>query len=152
MNLYFSGIAGEAEYHILESAGVKRLLVDQFDLKHVPPEHAQVALDSGVYRAFKRHLKLELADYLAVARNKGPFDFAVALDVIGDAQATRENWRRLLSLRSVDDPPFIPVFQWGGHPDDLKRYLDEDRIVGIGGLVNLMRKKDQHMLDQLGEL
>jgi len=37
MNLYFSGIAGVAEYRMLESAGVERLLVDPFDLKHIPP-------------------------------------------------------------------------------------------------------------------
>lgn len=60
MELYFSGIAGKIEYRMLESAGVERLLVDQFDLEHIPPERAHVALDSGAYRAFKRHLKLDL--------------------------------------------------------------------------------------------
>src|SRR5262249_45540948 len=152
MNLYFSGIAGAAEYRMLESAEVKHLLVDPVDLKHISPGRVHVALDSGAYRAFKRHFSLDIANYLAVVRSNGPFDFAVALDVIGDAQATRENWERLCSLRISDDPPFVPVFQWGSHQDDLMRYLDEVPVVGIGGLAKLMREKDERMLCQLGEL
>lgn len=152
MKLYFSGLSGPSEYHMLEAAGVRHLLVDPFDLKHIPVGRAHLALDCGAYRAFKRNLKLGLDDYLAIARSRGPFDFAVSLDEIGDAEKTRENWERLRSLKSIDDPPFIPVFQWGGDSDHLARYLDEASIVGIGGLVTLMREKDERMLDQLREL
>jgi len=152
MKLYFSGVAGASEYQMLESAGVERLLVDPFDLKHVPLERTHVALDSGAYRAFKHNLKLDLEDSLAVVRNHGPFDFAVALDIISNPQASRENWEQLRRLKSGDDPPFVPVFQWGGDRDDLKRYLDESPVVGIGGLVILMRNKDEQMLQQLGDL
>jgi hypothetical protein len=152
MNLYFSGIAGHSEYSLLEAAGIRHLLVDQFDLKHVRAGRAHLALDSGAYRAFKKGLNLDLEEYLTFARNHGPFDFAVSLDKIGDPQASRENWERLQRLKSADDPPFIPVFQWRGERDDLKRYLDEASVVGIGGLVTLMREKDMEMLEQLGEL
>jgi hypothetical protein len=158
MKLYFSGISGPSEYCMLESAGVKRMLVDPFDLKHIPSGRAHVALDSGAYRVLKRNLKrkrklnLDLESYLTVVRSRGPFDFAVSLDVIGDAAKTRENWKRLRSLKSVDDPPFIPVFQWGSPNDELKRYLDEAPVVGIGGLVGLMRDKNERMLTQLRDL
>jgi hypothetical protein len=36
MKFYFSGVSGAGEYGMLAAAGVCRLLVDQFDLPHVP--------------------------------------------------------------------------------------------------------------------
>ncbi len=111
-----------------------------------------MALDSGAYHALKNNLKLDLDRYLSFVRNHGPFDFAVSLDVIGDSRASRENWDHLRRLRSTDDPEFVPVFQWGGADDDLRRYLDEAPVVGIGGLVHLMKKKDRPTLEQLGAL
>jgi hypothetical protein len=152
MKLYFSGIAGPSEYRMLERAGVRHLLADPFDLKHIPAGRPHVALDSGAYRAFKGGLSLDLERYLTFVRSHGPFDFAVSLDEIGAPRASRENWERLRRLRSNDDPPLVPVFQWGGERDDLKRYLDEADLVGIGGLVDPMRNKNERMLDQLGEL
>jgi hypothetical protein len=152
MNIYFSGIAGAFEYQMLVSAEVERMLVDPFNHKHIPPGRAGVALDSGACLAFENNLKLDLDWYLNFVRNHGPFDFAVSLDVIGNSRAGRENWDRLRRLRSTDDPEFVPVFQWGGADDDLKHYLDEAPVVGIGGLVHLMKKKDRPTLEQLGSL
>jgi hypothetical protein len=155
MRLYFWGIAGPTEYHMLEEAGVTHLLVDPFDHKHIPKRsegRVHVALDSGAYRASKQQLILDLERYVDFARSHGPFDFAVSLDVLGDPARSRENWERLQRLRSDDDPRYLPVFQWGGEHDDLERYLDEAPVVGIGGLVNLMRRKDEQTIEQLGEL
>src|SRR5262245_3812162 len=122
MRLYFSGVAGASEFRMLESAGVEHLLVDPFDFKHIKPGRAHIVLDSGAYRSYKRGVELDL-------------------DVIGDARASQENWERLRRLEIEDDPPFIPVFQWGSDRGDLARYLDEAPVVGIGGLVTLMREK-----------
>jgi hypothetical protein len=153
MKLYFSGIGGHSEYKMLEKAGIKHLLVDPVDYEHISPKRLRVALDSGAYRGFKRGYLPDLEKYLAFARSHGPFDFAVSLDVIRDPKASRENWERIQQLKRINDPTiFIPVFQWGGESDDLKRYLDEAPVVGIGGLVLLMRNKNKEMLDQLGEL
>jgi len=153
MKLYFSGISGHSEYKMLKEAGVKHLLVDPVDYQYIPPKRLRVALDSGAYRASKRGYIPDLEKYLAFTRSHGPFDFAVSVDVIRDPKASRENWERLRQLKRSDEPTiFIPVFQWGGEPDDLKRYLDEAPVVGIGGLVSMMRNRDEQMLDQLGEL
>lgn len=153
MKLYFSGISDHSAYAMLKQAGVKNLLVDPFDYAHIPPKRSHVALDSGAYRAFKHGYNPDLERYIAFTRSHGPFDFAVSLDVIGDPKSSRENWERLRQLKANNEPTkFIPVFQWGGERDDLKRYLDEAPVVGIGGLVIRMRKKDDQMLDQLGEL
>jgi hypothetical protein len=152
MQFYFSGISNHSAYKLLEAAGVQHLMADPFDQKHIPAMRDHLALDSGAYRAFKRGLSLDLEEYLAFVRSHGPFDFAVSLDKIGDHQVTRGNWERLRRLRSDDDPQFTPVFQWGGERDDLKRYLDEAPVVGIGGLATLMRNKHEQMLGQLGEL
>lgn len=133
MNPYFSGVAGASEFQMLESAGVKRILVDPFDLKNIQRGRVSIAIDSGAYRASKRQLNLDLDNYLNFVRNRGPFDFALALDVIGDARASWRNWERLRGLVVKDDPPIIPVFQWGSNRDDLIRYLGEAPVVGIGG-------------------
>ncbi|SRR6266498_4614542 len=153
MKLYFSGISGHSEYKMLKEAGVEHLLVDPVDYQYIPPKRLRVALDSGAYRASKRGYTPDLEKYLAFTRSHGPFDFAVSLDVIRDPKASRENWERIQQLKRINDPTiFIPVFQWGGESDDLKRYLDEAPVVGIGGLVSLMRNKDEQMLKQLGKL
>jgi len=68
---------------MLGSAGVGRSLVDPFNLKCVLPGRTHVALDSGAYHAFKHKLSLEYR--LAIVRDHSPFDFAVALDIIGNA-------------------------------------------------------------------
>ncbi len=44
MNIYFSGIAGASEYQMLVSAEVKRMLVDPFKHKHIPPGRAWLSI------------------------------------------------------------------------------------------------------------
>ena len=36
--LYFSGVASRREFQLLQQAGVKRIMVDPFDLKNVPAD------------------------------------------------------------------------------------------------------------------
>jgi hypothetical protein len=153
MKLYFSGISDDSAYRMLKQAGGKHLLVDPSDYAHIPAKRPHVALDSGAYRAFNRGYRLDPEKYLVFALGHGPFDFTVSPDVIGNPRASRENWERLRRLTPKHElTRFMPVFQWGGNRRDLERYLDEAPVVGIGGLVMMMRAKDEEMLDQLGEL
>jgi len=56
--LYFSGVASRREFKLLQQAGVKRIMVDPFDLKNIPADwDGEVLLDSGAYRAFKQPRK-----------------------------------------------------------------------------------------------
>jgi hypothetical protein len=137
VNFYFSGVSGASEYGMLAAAGVRHLLVDQFDLPNVPCGHERVALDSGAYRAMKKRLHLRVDDYIRLIRNSGPFDFVVSLDVIGDTASSRANWE---TMRRAGVEA-LPV--------ELRAYLYEAQIVGCGGLATLMRNKDARMLDEL---
>jgi hypothetical protein len=146
MKFYFSGVSGTSEYRMLDEAKVRHVLVDQFDLPNVPRGREGVALDSGAYRAGKKNLRLNVDDYIRVIRDSGPFDFIVSLDVIGDPASSRDNWEAMkrAGVRA------LPVWQWGAAPEDeLKAYLDEAQVVGIGGLATSMRNKDARMLDEL---
>ena len=147
--MYFSGVSSVQELSMLQEAGVKSVLVDQFDLPHCVSWPGNLALDSGAYRAFKKNLTLDVGAYVAlIEAQEFNFDFVVTLDVIGDAVKTRNNWR----FMRQSTIPFIPVYQWSAKEDYLLRYLDESYIVGIGGLVSAMRDKNQQMYDQLGDL
>lgn len=146
MKFYFSGVSGASEYRMLAEAGVRHILVDQFDMYNIPRGRECVALDSGAYRAGKKNLNLNVGDYIRIIRDSGPFDFIVSLDVIGDPARSRDNWEAMkrAGVRA------LPVWQWGAAPEDeLKAYLDEAQIVGIGGLAVSMRNKDARMLDEL---
>jgi len=141
---YFSGLSGATEANVLKSAGVDHVLVDPKDLGNAQG-FGHVALDSGAYRAFKKGESLNIPNYLQLATS-GEFDFFVAPDVIGDPQASHDNWE------THKRPGMVPVWQWGGDEGQLTSYLDEANIVGIGGLVQLMRDKDEKMLKKLIEL
>jgi hypothetical protein len=141
---YFSGLASHVEAGLFREAGVKNVLVDPKDLANAEG-FENVALDSGAYRAFKSQTALDIPAYLALARSR-PFAFHVAPDVVGNAELTRANW---LAYRQ---PGMAPVWQWGDSRENLLRYLDEAPLVCIGGLVQLMRSKDEAMLAELHDI
>lgn len=159
MDLYFSGVASPTEYRWLKQAGVEHILVDQFDLKHVPDDDRPVALDTGAYKISKSggRLALDVGAYVETALTRGPFSQVFAPDVIGDPATTKRYWRAVKG-RGVE---FTPVYHWQAHdPDLLSFYLDEAPRVAVGGLVKLMREGKTaeqkrarlRMLEQLGEI
>ena len=92
MNFYFSGVSGASEYGMLTAAGVRYLLVDQFDPQNVPRRRERVALDSGAYRAMKNRLHLRADDYIRLIRNSSPFRSSGLADKVawGHEQSTLE--------------------------------------------------------------
>ncbi len=153
MKLYFSGVKSGRELTMLELAGVSHILVDQFDAwaSGVLAWDGHVALDSGAYWAFKRKKVLRVEAYrqtvLALGRRR-KFDFIVGLDDIGDPWRSKLNWVQLAD-RGVET---MPVWQWTAPEKDLEFYLRRAPVVGIGGLVHLMREKDRAMLEALVHL
>lgn len=144
MKLYFSGVSGKAEYDMLLEAGVDKILVDPADLVNVNGFKGSLALDSGAYRAFKQGKPIDMAAYINFAK-KSPYDFRVMVDVIGDPFKTHQNWIKTFKREGL----FIPVWQWGASSSYLIEYFKDSPIVGVGGLVQLMRDKDENMLKQL---
>lgn len=147
MRLYFSGVAGKSEADMLKTAGVTHVLVDPTDMLNAAfGGFRNIALDSGAYRIFKKGGELDIHDYLDTVHSYG-WDFCMAPDVIGDPEATKKNWQFVRLHNQI-----IPVWQWGASEEDLKFYLDERELVAIGGLVPLMRAKDEDMLAHLTAL
>ncbi|MBE9179365.1 hypothetical protein IQ268_12410 [Oculatella sp. LEGE 06141] len=74
----------------------------------------------------------------------GNYTWISAPDVIGDPEATYQNWlmaRRWLKQNFESFPiRMIPVWGWDTPKKFLNHYLQHSRVVGIGGLVMLMRQ------------
>lgn len=158
MKLYFSGIKDAESIAILEAAGVSHYLINWTDfalLRASIPEQASLICDCN---AFKLQGQLiNVPNYLQFIDNcDRTFDFVVAPDVMRNAEATLHNWNQVKHLKDI---PWMPVWGWGMDEDLLKRYLDEAPIVGVGGLVSLMREgqwnknpEAQKMLEMLSDI
>lgn len=152
MKFYFSGIDSRKTYALLEKAGVRFILVDQFDVRNIPVGRKGVMLDSGAYRAWKNSWTLSMEFYAETARAFGPFEQITTLDVFGDNRASYENWARLKCDHGLVT---MPVWFFSEKEEDLKllhNYSLWSNIVGIGGLVPAMRAKDTEMLEGLDRL
>lgn len=154
MKFYHSGIGKPArgsalseEFLMLQKAGVSYILADQFQLKYLGDYRRGVALDCGSYYAFKKRVVLNLESYLETARTRGPFDFTVALDAVGNYRLSHAYWEAAKQAGLA--PGMIPVWQFGAPESYLEQYLDESHLVGIGGLAMLMREKNEEMRRKL---
>lgn len=164
LEMWYSGVSSQRELEILLAAGVKRILLDPFqfrklknDLSLVLPEDVELMLDSGAYAAFKsRRPLLAVSEFLDVAHESfvdrngtlRNFNRVVAPDVIQNPELTLTRWNEVKKLVL----PWIPIWQWGGDRAVLEQMLCESPVVGIGGLVPLMRAQDSMMLEQLQRL
>ena len=140
MDFYFSGLESPVEVRLVVQGGATHLLVDPQQYRSLGgvPDGLRVALDSGAYRHFKRGSKLDVEtwqrtlEYLPLER----FDWITAPDVIGDSERTWQHWLRVRHL-----PKLMPVYPWGDDRERLRQYLDQAPVVGLGGLVPLVRSK-----------
>lgn len=147
MKLYFSGLGGAEEAAALREAGIQAVLADPRDLPRALA-FPRVVLDSGAYRAWKKGGAVDPDAYLELVKSLGGrIEFAVAPDVIGDPEATYRNW-----LRVRRHPKVVPVWQWGAPRERLEEHLAERELVCVGGLVPLMRARDEKMLAELEAL
>lgn len=151
---------------MLQAAKTSHWLIDPFDLACLEafiPKTVELVLDSGAYKLWKQNEQvIDVRAYLQTVESfisKG-FSFAriVAPDVFGDFERTWDNWQQVKDISY----PWMPVWGWGDSRDRLLRYLDDAPVVGVGGLVPLMRmgswgnaeekEQAQAMLDQLEAL
>lgn len=136
MDFYFSGLRDRRDVALLRDAGVPRVLVDPHDARNAA-DFPHAILDSGAYRAWKAGKPLDVARLLLVAHSR-PWDFVVA-DVFGDAEAGLNVWRDLVA--ALPGQPVMPVWPWGADKSLLATYLAEAPVVGLGGLVPLLRNR-----------
>lgn len=138
MDFYFSGIAGRQEFEMLAAAGVKNLLVDHADARHIPFPRRIEMLDSGAYRSFKLGVDLTVEDFLQTAKTLARrADSIVAPDCIGNPAKTFRRWQRIKA--EIAHKRLIPVWEWASPRKYLEAYLSEAKIVGIGGIARIMR-------------
>lgn len=159
MTFYFSGVRSSRELNYLKSAQAKTLLIDPCDYRRLAdeiPDDMEVILDSSAYRAFRDGRTLSLEDWKAEIAGLplDRFKYIVAPDIVGDASETMRLWAEATdcSQSELKDLPLMPVWQWGGSRIQLEYFLEESEVVGIGGLIEAMRAKDERMLDRLTAL
>lgn len=97
-----------------------------------------ILLDSGAYSAHTRGVIINIDQYMQfVEENKNIFDFAINLDVIGDARKSYENWRYLIN----NGASVLPVFHHGTSEVWLKKYLQKTDYIAYGALVGVSTRQ-----------
>jgi len=134
---------------MLVEAGIKHILVDPSDLRYCPTWE-YLALDCGSYRIFKRGGTLDIPAFLETASSR-PFDFVLAPDRVKNPVLSHLLWEQTKRLYKGESP-LLPVWQYSPNPYFLQKYLGETQLVAIGGLVPLMREKDEEMLRRVIQL
>ena len=93
------------------------------------PDGGYLMLDSGAFSAKSRGFSIDVQVYIDfIKRHYSWFDEVVALDVIGDAKTTWENYQRMQDA-GVD---CFPVFHSRETQDDLDRLTGASEYVGFG--------------------
>lgn len=109
-------------------------------------EGAEVVIDSGAFTAWRAGKSIDLPSYAAFLREL-PFKplFAVTLDVVGNPKATRENTERLRDLGAT----VVPVVTRGTDTDAIRRIVEGEDVVALGGLVGTPRNAEyvKHVME-----
>lgn len=96
------------------------------------PERPLMFADSGGFSAASCGAIVDVDEYAVwLDANRAHVDIACTLDVIGDADATWANTRRL----EDHGHRVLPVFHTGEPWEWLERYCESYRYVGVGGMV-----------------
>lgn len=91
-----------------------------------------IMLDSGAYSAFMKKDVIDIDKYISfIKENKEYIQLSVNLDVIGNAEKSKENWNYIKS-KGVD---CIPVYHYGSSLKYLDYYASKTDYIGIGALV-----------------
>jgi hypothetical protein len=98
----------------------------------------ELLVDSGAFTAWRNGETISLDDYCR-ALEACPLKLwrYFTLDVIGDPQKTRDNYREL--LRRGFHP--VPIFTRGENPEMLEEYYATSDLVAIGGLVKTLNNR-----------
>lgn len=102
-------------------------------------------LDSGAWTAHTSGKAIDL-DALAEEGKRDEWDEVVSLDVIGDANASRTNYERMVALGCTKA---MPVFHIGEPWELLDHYVRVAPKVGIGGVAALTPNVYRPFFDQV---
>jgi hypothetical protein len=90
---------------------------------------AGIMIDSGAFTVWKKGIAVSLDQYLGWLSTEAPaFEWALGLDVIGDAAASLKNYE----LARAKEPRIVPVWHEGDPLEHLEHYCETSRLVALG--------------------
>jgi hypothetical protein len=135
MTIYFAGAEASIDF-FRNDCKVNNLLVSfPFAKKNKTEMHDTYFLDSGAYSVATKKIKIDLDDYIEYIKKMGLKTYA-ALDVIGDAAKSKENY---IYMRKNGVEP-IPCFHINEPFEYLEYYLSESKYIALGGVALLKRE------------
>lgn len=104
----------------------------KFDFTLIP-SHVPLVIDSGAFSAYTSGSVITMEDYAEwLAALPRPYDFAVTVDVLGDAETSLSNWRYMRDALGTET---VPVLHYGEHAHLLQPYIEEGATrLALGGL------------------
>lgn len=132
---FFAG--SESDLALLRSEGAKRVLVSFAAVRKNPGlleeyRDLEVFLDSGAWSVFAGAIKpIDVREFIEWHKAADfPFALRAGLDVIGDGQASYDNWRACKDA-GLD---VFPTWHAGEPLDLLKKYAEQAPFFALGGL------------------
>jgi hypothetical protein len=131
MKLYFAG--ADASIEFFYKLGVQNLLIAYpfLQKKQVNP-NKKFFIDSGAYSVMTSGIEIDLNNYIKFLL-ENDYKIYAGLDVIGDAEQTKQNNQKMVEAGL--NP--IPTFHYGEPISYLEHYLENYDYIAIGGLVPL---------------
>lgn len=92
-------------------------------------------LDSGAFTAFTKGVSIDNAEFIDFYKGwpKGTWDLVAAVDVIGNAEASWENYE--IIRKSI--PSVLPTFHYGEPFEFLEKMVKEAKYIALGGVAQL---------------
>ena len=149
MRLYFAGSfssPGNNHAQFLRDLGIKNKLYSYFNDRKAAEEwgHSGQMLDSGAFSAWTRKAVIDIDELIAFIHKVNP-ERAIQLDVIGDSDATWENYLYMKFKANV-----MPVIHLNAPDYHIERVLNDDAIyICLGGLVGTPTQKQIKWLDHV---
>lgn len=136
MKLFFAGYAATTEQ--AKDLGIKNKLYSYANDKNSAVKWGSegLMLDSGAFSVFTGRCEVDIDEHLEYVKKLQP-EYSIQLDVIGNEDATWENY--LYQRDSI--PDILPVIHYQASEKHIKRVADNAEYILLGGLVPLSMKK-----------
>lgn len=135
MKAYFA--VGDAGTALRMLRGHRMLISFAYVGTWVPTKHlgeissasSGLMIDSGAFTAWRKGTPIGLEAYANWLADEAPVhEWAIGLDVIGDADASMANWQELRARF----PKLIPVWHEGDPTEHLAEYVAHADLIGLG--------------------
>lgn len=147
MKVYFVTVGLREEIEVIRKVRPPRLLCSYWYFKNRSMHEfcnslgytPEILLDSGAYSAFTKGRCINIGDYMRyIEKNAEYISRYIALDVINDHFATKENYK---VMRMAGFSP-IPVYHYGDDLYIIKEYVQcGEKLVALGNTVRIKDKK-----------